>query len=180
MSIKEEKEASRKEIRKLKKLATIESMHEESYTIFKQVEELPVFKSAQTVLAYWSLADEVFTHDFVKKWYLTKRILLPIVVGDTLELKVFTGMDCMEVGPSFGILEPRKGIDFNNEVIDLAIIPGIAFDMSGNRLGRGKGYYDKLLKPESIYKVGVAFSFQILPKVPVDSFDIQMDIVIHS
>lgn len=153
-------------------------MRNQSKDIFDQIEALDQFKAAKTVLAYWSMPDEVSTHDFVKKWHTEKRILLPLVVGDILELRVFTGMDCMVVGPSFGILEPQKGTPYTNELIDFAVIPGVAFDLAGNRLGRGKGYYDKLLKQQTTYKVGVAFSFQVVASVPVDNFDIPMDLIV--
>ena len=179
-SICEQKKVLRKEIRRLKSLADVKTMQEESVDIFGQIEALDQFRAAKTVLAYWSMPDEVSTHDFVKKWHVEKRILLPLVMGDNLELRVFTGMDCMVVGPSFGILEPRNGLPYDNEPIDFAVIPGVAFDLAGNRLGRGKGYYDKLLKQQTTYKVGVAFRFQVVPSVPVDRFDIPMDLIVQS
>ncbi|PKP39159.1 MAG: 5-formyltetrahydrofolate cyclo-ligase [Bacteroidetes bacterium HGW-Bacteroidetes-15] len=174
------KQLLRQEIRELKKKADKQRMLSASQKIFHQVEELTEFKSAKTILAYWSLPDEVQTHDFVMKWYREKQILLPIVAGEMLEIREFSGMECMEPGSSFGILEPKKGKAVNNINIDLVIVPGVAFDLQGNRLGRGKGYYDKLLKNKDTYKVGVCFDFQLVDKVPVDSFDISMNIVVQS
>jgi len=85
----------------------------------------------------------------------------------------------MEEGPSYGILEPKNGLAYTSINIDLGIIPGMAFDLQGNRLGRGKGYYDKLLKVLNLETIGVCFSFQLVDKVPSDTFDIAMDSVIY-
>lgn len=169
----------RREIKQRKKEANGSAMMRESAQIFEEVEKLETFKKAKVVLAYWSMPDEVFTHDFVMKWYKHKQIFLPLVVGDMLELREFSGMDCMRVGSSFGIMEPHEGKIYNNQAIDFAIIPGVAFDIHGNRMGRGKGYYDKLLTGQNIYKVGVAFSFQMVDVVPTNDFDIPMDRVIY-
>ena len=76
-----------------------------SSALLKQVEEHPRFIAAQTILCYHSLSDEVQTHAFVEKWHTTKKILLPVVVGDMLELRHYTGKDCLKAG-SFGIEEP--------------------------------------------------------------------------
>ncbi len=177
--IKQQKSLLRKEIRQKKRQITPEVLAQESAQIFHMVEQLPQFNNAKTVLAYWSMPDEVQTHDFILRWYQKKQILLPLVVGDVLELREFTGMDCMRVGPSFGILEPQDGPEYNNQPIDFAIIPGVAFDNNKQRMGRGKGYYDKLLNKQHIYKAGVALNLQMVDSVPTNNFDIAMDIVIH-
>jgi 5-formyltetrahydrofolate cyclo-ligase len=180
LNIKEDKKELRKIIRERKKDFDSELITIESTSVFSQVETLPEFNEAKIILAYWSLPDEIKTHDFVLRWYSHKTILLPLVVGDELELRVFTGMDCMEEGPAFGILEPKKGLPYNGESIDMAIVPGLAFDSKGNRLGRGKGYYDKLLKVKNLFKVGVCFSFQLVQNVPIENFDVKMDRIIYS
>ena len=78
-------------------------------------------------------------------------------------------------------MEPQ-GKDFTElEKIDLAIIPGMAFDKEGNRLGRGKGYYDRLLQQLrdcTIYKIGICFDFQFLDHIPTEPHDIPVDEVI--
>jgi 5-formyltetrahydrofolate cyclo-ligase len=125
------------------------------------------------------MSDEVFTHDFVLDQASNKTIILPVVKDDELELKVFSGLENMVVGKAFGIEEP-VGESFKRlDEIDLIIVPGVAFDKMNNRLGRGKAYYDKLLKQTKAYKVGVCFDFQHIDHVPVDQFDVRMDLVIH-
>ena len=149
-----------------------------SVNVLAALEAHPAFRAANTILLYYSLKDEVFTHEFIKKWSNQKRILLPVVVGNDLELRLYTAPYNMKSG-AYGIEEPMgKSFTRFNE-IDLAIIPGMAFDKKGNRLGRGKGYYDRLLPhiPTAL-KIGLCFPFQIMKEVPTESFDIRMDLII--
>lgn len=149
-----------------------------SANILKRLEDLPEFQRAHTVLIYHSLEDEVYTHEFIQKWSRNKRILLPVVKGYDLELRIYNGQEKMSIG-SYGIKEPTGEIFNAYSEIDLAVIPGVAFDMEGNRLGRGKGYYDRFLPYiPSALKVAICFPFQIVEKVPVESFDVRMDIII--
>lgn len=142
------------------------------------MEAHPAFGQAQTVLLYHSLKDEVQTHAFIEKWSKQKRIVLPVVAGDVLELRLHTGPDDLRAG-SYGIAEPTGPLFTDYAAIDLAVIPGVAFDREGHRLGRGKGYYDKLLPLlPSALKTGLCFPFQLVEEVPAESFDICMDMVI--
>ena len=87
----------------------------------------------------------------------------------------YTGKDCLETG-AFGIEEP-SGENFTDfDEIELGIIPGVSFDRQGNRLGRGKGYYDKLLPllPHS-YNIGICYRFQAREEIPAEPFDKRMD-----
>jgi len=176
--IHEQKNTVRKEIKQLKKQYTLEEKKAKSKIIFEQIELLSEFQQADIIMAYWSMNDEVFTHDFVLKWYQTKTIILPSVKDDELELRVFKGLDDMIEGTAFGIKEPRALYKNSLDKIDMIIVPGVAFDKQNNRLGRGKAYYDKLLSKTSALKVGVCFDFQMLGKVPADQYDVKMDRVI--
>lgn len=168
----------RKLIREKKKTFPSEKASIDSEKIFSKIEQLPQFRDAKILLAYWSLPDEVITHKFVKKWADEKKIVLPVIVGDTLELRRFSGLDTLVTSNSFGVMEPKTEALVNPEDIDLAIVPGVAFDRKGNRLGRGKGFYDRFLTQTSAYKVAVGYDFQIVDEVPVASFDVPVDIVI--
>lgn len=178
----EEINSRKKELRRLikerKKNFSPEKAFSDSEKIFNQIESLQQFKQADVVLAYWSLSDEVMTHHFIKKWAGQKKFVLPIVVGDTLEIRAFNGLESMVTSQSFGILEPKTEELVDPKVVDFAIIPGVAFDRKGNRLGRGKGYYDRFLKETNAFKVAVGYDFQILDEVPVSSFDVPVDLVI--
>lgn len=171
----------RKQIRELKRAVPLEEKLRRSEGIMRQVEALPDFLSAKTVLLYWSMSDEVQTHDFVNKWYKEKVLLLPCVDGDDLVLRQYTGPECMVAGEQFGIGEPDASLPAFTalERIDLIIVPGVAFDSEGNRMGRGRGFYDRLLKTTpNAKKIGVAFDFQMIEHVPVEPFDVKMDHVI--
>lgn len=175
------KKEIRQEIRRRKYRLSATLAREMSTRIMRQLEEHPHFRNARILLMYHSLPDEPDTSAFLERWYRTKQILLPVVCGDHLLLRKYTGSTNLISG-SFSISEP-KGENFTcYEDIDLAVIPGVAFDREGNRLGRGKGYYDRLLElPElsgRIYKIGICFPFQKMDKIPCDAWDIPMDTVL--
>ena len=175
-------------MRELKRAVSPEEKLRRSNAIMAQVEQLPAFQKATVVLLYWSMADEVQTHDFVNRWYQDKVLLLPCVDGDNLRLRQYTGPECMVAGEQFGIGEPasrdRMGAAGSDEWTDLdsiklIIVPGVAFDHQGNRMGRGRGFYDRLLKSTPMaFKVGVAYNFQLLDTIPVEDHDVKMDYVI--
>ena len=178
--IMDEKKALRIEIRQLKRACPLEERRRKSLSVWEAVERDEVFQQAETVLAYWSMDDEVYTHDFVKRWAGSKTLLLPCVKGDELELRYFDGEERLQPGEGYAIPEPVGELFTDWGKIDLILVPGVAFDKSGNRLGRGKGYYDKVLKQTGACKVGVCFDFQLVERVPVEPHDVKMDRVVAS
>lgn len=176
----EQKKALRKAIREKKKEYSLEEKKELSRPIFETIEKEKTFKEAKVVLCYWSMDDEVYTWDFIDKWYKEKTILLPCVLGDDLLLKQYEGEESMVKGEQFGILEPAGREFTQTERIDLMIIPGVAFDEGKNRMGRGRGFYDRLLKTVGALKAGVCFDFQIVDNVPCEDFDVKMDLVVST
>ena len=149
-----------------------------SAEVLQRLEVCPAFKAAKTVMLYYALPDEVDTHNFVERWAKEKQIILPVVIGDDLELRSYHGRHELAVG-AYGIEEPT-GLAFTEEErIECIVVPGVAFDRHGNRLGRGKGYYDRLLpRLPQAYKIGLCFPFQLVDEVPAEPFDIPMDEVI--
>lgn len=174
-----DKQELRKQIRAAKKAVPFCEKLQRSQPIMHQVEMLPQFQKARTILLYWSMDDEVQTHEFVERWYNKKQLLLPCVDGDDLRLRQYTGPECMQAGEQFGIGEPT-GPEFTQlDEIEMIIVPGVAFDSHNNRMGRGRGFYDRLLKSTpNAFKVGVAFDFQMFDAIPVESFDVPMNQVI--
>jgi 5-formyltetrahydrofolate cyclo-ligase len=172
------KKEIRTSIRQQKKLLSPEEILRLSQHLLSKVEMLDCFVRANTVLAYWSLPDEVHTHDFVLRWHGVKKIVLPVVAGNDLELRVFEGLNAMAQSRSFGIMEPVHGELVSPENIDFALIPGVAFDRMGNRLGRGKGFYDRILHRIGACKVAVGYPFQLVGSVPVEGHDAPVDLVI--
>ena len=83
----------------------------------------------------------------------------------------------LELG-AFHIEEPTGNETVDPDTLELIVVPAVAYDRKGNRLGRGKGFYDRLLGSTKATKVGVAYEFQIVDEVPVEQHDIPMDIVI--
>jgi 5-formyltetrahydrofolate cyclo-ligase len=174
----ERKKELRKRIAQLKTLHSLSTTRlAQSKQIFSLLEEHPAFQKAKTILLYYALSDEVETQTFIAAWSGKKTILLPRITGDELELKVYQGAEHLQQN-SYGIDEPVGESFSDYSAIDLAIVPGVAFDNQGHRLGRGKGYYDRLLPQLSAYKIGVCFPFQLVDDVPTDPFDIAMDEVI--
>lgn len=151
-----------------------------SEKIISNLLSMPVMKESRTVLMYYSLDDEVNTHDAIDRLVADgKTVLLPVVIGDNaMELHRYTGPDDLRIG-SYGIKEPVGPLYSDYGKIDVAVIPGMSFDHNGNRLGRGKGYYDRFLpRLPQAKKIGICFPFQIFPTVPTDENDIKMDIVL--
>ena len=168
-------------MRRLKESYTKEQMSEKSLSVMKRLLTHPKVSTAHTVLIYASLPDEVYTIDALETMRQTgKRVLLPKVISDTeLQLSVYEGSSTLRES-SFHILEPTGQLYDGEEQIEVAIVPGMAFDDQGHRLGRGKGYYDRLLRRINTYKIGICFDFQMVDYVPHDENDVLMDEVIHN
>jgi 5-formyltetrahydrofolate cyclo-ligase len=178
MTTAELKNQIRGQIREKKKLLLPEDRRRKSVTIFQKIEQLEAFRKSRVVMVYWSLSDEVFTHDFILKWYQLKTILLPVIKGDELGIKQFSALEILKAESRLGIQEPT-GEEYDHiNPIDLIIVPGMAFDLKNNRLGRGKAYYDKFLAGQNGFKIGVCFDFQLLKKIPTIPSDIAMDLVV--
>lgn len=172
------KQSIRRLIRLRKSRLTSDKRRQQSYEIMRLLEDLPVFQRAHVVLVYASLPDEVETFDFMQRWVKKKQLLLPVVKGDVLELRMCTQLNNLKCG-ELKILEPQNEPLFTQyETIDLAIIPGVAFTLDGKRLGRGKGYYDRLLSSPAfrgVYKIGLAFPCQLVADLSVDPHDVHLN-----
>ena len=153
------------------------SLAEMSERIAAAVEGMDEFVRARDVALYWSLPDEVRTHALAERWHGRKRIWLPVMRGEELSLRRFTGRDGLREA-RFGILEPSSGEEIRIGAVDLIVVPGMGFDAQGNRLGRGKGFYDRLLASEGPLKVGVCFDFQLFERIPVEPHDRPVDRVV--
>ena len=175
---------SKKELRQLirqrKRQFTQQELGELSLAVVGRLSAHKRTAEAHTVILYCSLSDEVDTHGFIDTLYGEgKTVVLPVVTGEgEMELRVYHGADSLRRG-AFDILEPVGERFTDYESIDLAVIPGMAFDDSGHRLGRGKGYYDRfLVNLPHCYKIGMCFDFQRVEHVPCESTDIAVDEVI--
>jgi len=140
---------------------------------------LKEYKEAKTVLFYLSKGSEVQTKEMIKKTLKDKEICLPVTdkLSHNIVICRFNGFDGLHQG-AYGILEPKDLQIVDLFEIDLVIIPGIAFDRTGARIGHGKGYYDKLLKNLGIPKIALAFSSQIVEEIPREDHDVDVDKII--
>jgi 5-formyltetrahydrofolate cyclo-ligase len=170
-----EKQALRQRMAQEKRLHSPEERTERSARLWQKIEEHPLFAGARTILLYYSLPDEVDTHAFVERCHaqLGKRVVLPVVVGDDLELRLYEGRESLREG-AFHILEPTGPVFTQYDEIDLALIPGVSFDKEGHRLGRGRGYYDRLLPRLSSPTLGICFRYQLSERIPVEPHDCAM------
>lgn len=178
LTILEQKKELRAQIKQQTRLLSVNERLEQSQNVWCLIEQYQPYNEARVVVFYWSMSSELDTTIFIDKQRFTKDILLPVVVGNELVLRRFGGTDKMVPDPIFGISEP-VGDNFTAlSEVDLVIVPGLAFDRSGNRMGRGKGYYDRFLSLVAhAHKVGVCFNHQLVAKVPVEQHDVRLDAV---
>ena len=171
------KQELRRQIRRQKQLHA----GDDSVTIIDKLKKHPRLACARTILLYSALPDEVQTQSLMDELVRQGRsVLLPKVINKTdMELRRYTCPQDLSLG-AYGILEPSGERFTDYATIDVAIIPGMAFDREGHRLGRGKGYYDRFLSQltSKTYKIGVCFPWQQVDDVPTDENDIPVDCVI--
>lgn len=178
-TVQNDKKRLRKTIRQAIKNYSVQERLSMSKKIAEKLEQHSLFKKANTIFIYWSLPDEVYTHDLIKRWNGKKKFILPKINGNQLELREFTGEDKLNTENAFHIGEPTGEILNDLTLINLAIVPGLAFTTYGARLGRGKGFYDRTLPllPKAA-KLGLAYPFQLVDEIPTEANDIFLDQVI--
>lgn len=175
------KQELRRQIRAQKKQYTACQMAAMSEQICSKVLRSAWWQEAGTLLLYYPLSDEVDVRPLIQEAYKSdKRVLLPVCKGEDLELHLYEGEESLTSG-AFGIMEPTAPLFTLDDYpdIQLVIVPGMAFDKAGHRLGRGRGYYDRLLPKLSAAKLlGICFPFQFQEVVPTNIYDIPVHKVI--
>ena len=142
-----------------------------------------IYKNSKVVFIYVGMENEINTKNIIEKVLKdNKEVIVPKVEIKNKIMKAIKINSIDELKPCgyYGILEP---LDFSKEIdinkVDLVIVPGLAFDKYGGRLGYGGGYYDKFLqKINYIYKLALAYDFQIIDFVPMEKHDIKVDLLI--
>ncbi len=143
------------------------------------LEDFAEFKNAETVFCYVSAGSEVRTLNLIGEMFTSKRVVVPFCTdkcGNMIAVEI-KSLDELKDG-LFGIPEPINTQEFSKNEIDFAIVPAVAFDKEGYRLGYGKGYYDRFLSDITPYKLGVCAEELLVEKLPHDEFDVKMDSVI--
>lgn len=172
----------RREIRGRLKAMTAEEHESGSAAIRRRLEEQPVWKSARALLAFVPMPQEPdLWPSLAQAWDSGKQIAL---LRHSPEMDYY--VPCLVRDPDrdlqagkFGILEPKAHCPiFDLMRLDLVLVPGIGFTLNGDRLGRGKGYYDRLLAGVPALKCGVAFDGQIESEFPLEPHDIQLNCIL--
>jgi len=174
------KKELRQQMKQLKGMTPAAVKEVEADMVFNKIRTMPVWKQAQHILCYWSLPDELPTHEMVNKWLADgKSIYLPRVKGDDLEIVPYHGAQSLDDNNKFHIGEP-VGEAVDPSCLELIIVPAVALDNQRNRLGRGKGFYDRLLSTTNCPTIGVVCDFQLVDEVPVERHDHPLDCIVTS
>lgn len=170
------KDDIRRSIKARKTLLDDIEKEESAERVFSIVQEMAAFLMADRVLLYHSLPDELSTRSFIERWHSKKQFYLPRVNGLNLEILPYD-RSRLHLG-SFRIEEPDGDDTADINDIDLVIVPAVAFDRRGNRVGRGKGYYDRLLSSSRAVTIGVGYDFQLVDEIDAEEHDVAVDFVV--
>jgi len=183
--VKLDKKSIRKEIMEKRSKLTWEIIKEKSHIIEERLFNLEEYQKSNFIFSFISFKDEVHTHEIIKNSLnMGKRIGVPVTVIKPRKLLVSELKDFekeLEIG-YYGILTPKKEYQriLSPNIVDLVLVPGVAFDVEGYRVGYGGGYYDRFFSSlkKDVIKIGLCYDLQILSQVPRDPYDIPVDLII--
>ena len=152
-----------------------------SRAVCRKISSLGVWKKAKTAAVYIPLPGEVDIWPLINEGLSTGKIILaPFILPETGKALFSRFHDKKELKPGpFGLLQPEGGEIHSRDVIDVIIVPGLAFSPDGSRIGFGKGYYDRILDGFRGESIAPAFEFQMYDDLPVSSHDIPVDYVVN-
>jgi 5-formyltetrahydrofolate cyclo-ligase len=156
-----------------------------SRRVWERVTALSSYQHARVVLGYMAFDDEVLTDGLMQHAMASgKQIVLPMVLSDRQGMALYVIEDLeRDVATGYrGTLEPQppRAHAVAPESLDLVLIPGVAFDLRGGRLGFGAGFYDRFLSrlPSDIPTLGLAFDFQVIPRLPLQPHDMLLNAIV--
>ncbi len=175
-----EKQVTRQQLLSRRKQLTETTCLESSRQIQQRMIESDLFSSATTLALYSPVNNEVRTrllHDCAVEQ--GKQVCYPRVVGESLQFVAIDSLELLQPG-SFRVAEPVSGDALDVGMIDLLVVPGVAFDREGFRLGYGKGFYDRELSrvATATVSVGLCFDFQLCDRLPVEAHDQRLDYLV--
>lgn len=183
MNISQSKQLIRNEMLDRLKKQSSNDRRKKSLLINEKLQAHSIFQRSKVVMFYLSTEFEVDTTFLFRRAVACKTVLVPYVESNkAMIVPVAVKKEDDLVKGSYGIMEPKpelvKPFDLNK--IELVLVPGLAFDKSKQRLGRGKGYYDRFFKtlPPKVKRFGLSFDFQLLDSIPTTSLDERVDEVI--
>ena len=177
MSVSVQKAALRKHLLEKRDAISDEFRNISSNKIYQNLKQVDSYINSHNIACYFSIGSEIDTYDIMLDILKQgKNILLPKIVDNNLKFYVIPDLGKLEKG-EFGIMVPKDSCK-EMEKIDCILIPTIGISRSGDRLGYGKGYYDKFLSSIDAVKIALTYSKQIVKSVPTESHDIKIDLII--
>ncbi|MBB6215770.1 5-formyltetrahydrofolate cyclo-ligase [Anaerosolibacter carboniphilus] len=179
------KDQIRKEKLSIRKALTAEEVENKSSYIFLQLKKFFLVQEAKNISVYVDFRNEVKTNQIIQ-YFLSvgKNVMVPISIPSTKQMQFSQLLDPAQdlITGNYGILEPKQDamriVDPNS--LDLILVPGVAFDSHGYRIGYGGGYYDRFFSQQNkkIPSIALAFDLQIVEEIPMDPFDHPVDYII--
>lgn len=173
------KDELREKMRALRRALTAEQISSKSRAISDFLINCDEYKKSETIMIYLSSFKEPDTAAILSDSLSDKRVVVPVSVTDTHTIipSLLRSSGELKKG-AYGIREPENIIPVSVNEIDTVLVPGIAFDNKGARIGFGAGYYDRFLSQFNGIKIGICYDFQITENIPVSPHDIFMDMII--
>lgn len=173
------KEQIRRDFKTRRRTLSCEHVRINSDKICENFLDSDIYKNCQNILAYSTIQNEVDLSQIINQALLdNKNLFLPRVEGDSMNFFRINNTDKLQIG-SYNILEPQNGTVYQDSTNSIMLVPGIAFSTQGARIGFGKGFYDKYLSQHnSIFKIGIAYDWQITKSWVTNEFDINMNMII--
>lgn len=174
----ERKQDIRKRILAVRDAVSQKEWEDKSLCIQKKVLEHPLFLQTKILYCYMDYRKEVGTEFLIRQaWKFGKKVAIPKVLNEEMTFCYLSDFSELQEGYR-GIYEPRS-MKIADGKDGLLIMPGVAFDIKRNRIGYGKGFYDRYIKKHyNLPTIGLSFACQIVPEIPTDAFDCCPNIVI--
>lgn len=176
-----DKAALRAQMRAKKRLMTPDEIEEKSRSLAAQLFACECYRRAETIYGYLSYNQEVRTVPILAQAILDgKQVALPKVCGHNMRFYRMTDLSRVQKGYG-GIPEPCGDEPIASDPAALVLMPGLAFDSFGHRVGYGGGFYDRFLAAEPMHPtVALCYAFQLLPTLETEEFDIPVDFVLYA
>lgn len=173
-----DKKALRKAISEQKRLLTDAQINAASERLLEQLVRHPLYRAATSIYGYLSYNQEVRTEPILRRAEADgKRVAVPKIFGDKMS---FLRLDRGKIASGYrGIPEPTDG-EIANDTDALVLMPGLAFDPHGHRLGYGGGFYDRFLSVEPHPTIALCYDFQLLDLLETEAHDIPVDAVLSA
>jgi len=177
LSVNIQKAALRKHLLEKRDATSAELREISSEKIHQNLKKISAYTNSQNIACYFPIGSEINTYDIMLDILgQNKNLLLPRIVNDNLQFYIVSNLEKLEKG-IFDIMEPKDSCK-KAENIDCILVPTIGISKSGDRLGYGRGYYDKFLSSTGAVKISLTYSKQIVKSIPSESHDIKIDLII--